>query len=98
MVKDLYGNFGLDIFEGKKNPTILSDKEFKKSISIISKIRTWFTGNSLYDYEENDTLSDILFKYIGNKKYGLVKNIESKFGKKGLEQLNRFGRMGYANL
>ena len=98
MVQDMYGTFGLDIFEGKEHLTILSDKEFKKSKSIISKIRTWFTGNSLYDFEDGDTLSDIVLKFMGNKKSGLVKDIETKFGKKGLEQLNRLGRMGYANL
>ncbi len=98
MVQDMYGTFGLDIFEGKENLTILSDKELKKSKSLISKIRTWFTGISLYDYEDGDTLGDIVFKYVGNKKSGLHKDIETKFGKKGLEQLNRFGRMGYVNL
>ena len=98
MVQNMYGTFGLDIFEGKKHLTILSNKEFKKSKSLISKIKTWFTGNALYDYEDGDTLGDIVFKFMGNKKSGLVKDIETKFGKKGLEQLNRFGRMGYVNV
>lgn len=98
IVQDMYGTFGLDMFEGKENLTILSDKELKKSKSLISRIKTWFTGISLYDYEEGDSLSDVVLKFMGNQKSGLVKGIETKFGKKGVEQLERFGRMGYANL
>lgn len=97
MVKDLYGTFGLDIYEGKKNLTILSENQLKKSKSLISKIRTWFTGFQLADYEEGDTLMTILSKYMHNNKSGLVKEIETKFGKKGTDALERFGLVGYVN-
>ena len=75
MVQDIYGTFGLDIFEGKEHLTILSDKELKKSKNLISRIKTWFTGISLYDYEEGDSLRKVILKYAGNKESGLVKDV-----------------------
>ncbi len=98
MVQDIYGTFGLDIFEGKEHLTILSDKELKKSKNLISKIKTWFTGISLYDYEEGDSLRKVVLKYAGNKESGLVKDVETKFGKKGLAELDKLYLQGYVSL
>ena len=98
VVKNLYGTFGLDIYEGKKDLTILSPKELKKSKDIWSKIKTWFTGNGLLDYEENDKLRDVVFKYAGNRNSGLVDDIEAKFGKRGVEELEHLYLLGYVHL
>ena len=87
-VKDLYGTFGLDLYEGKKNLTILSEKELKKSKSFISKIVNLITERELLDYKEGDTLTDVINKFIENKGNGFVKEIEKMFGKKGLSKLN----------
>lgn len=98
IVKDLYGSFGLDIFEKKEPITIMSEKEIKKSKSIISKIKTWFTGNSIVDFEEDDTLRDVVFKYAANKKSGLVSDVEKMFGKKGLESFESLRSVGYVEV
>ncbi len=87
MVQDMYGTFGLDIFQGKEHLTILTDKEFKKSKSFITKIVNSITEQELFDYKEVDTLTDIINKYIRNKKIGFVKDIENMFGRRGLEKL-----------
>lgn len=87
MVKDLYGSFGLDIYEGKKKLTIIYDTELKKSKSIMSRMKNLLMGNKLQDFEESDTLSDVLNKFIENKGNGFVKDIETMFGKKGLAKL-----------
>ena len=87
IVEDLYGNFGLDIYAGKKHLTILSDSELNESKNIISKMKNWLFGSKLQDFEEGDTLTDVLNKFINNKNNGLVKDIEKMFGKKGMAKL-----------
>ena len=94
-VKELYGSFGLDVYENKSHLTILSQRELKKSKSIIYKIKKWFFGSSIYDFQENDTLKDVVFKYAGNKEAGLIKDIETMFGKKGMESFESLRRLGY---
>ena len=98
VVKNLYGTFGLDIYEGKKDLTILSPEEVKKSKTLWSKIKTWFTGNRLLDYEDNDKLRDVVFKYAGNKNAGLVGDIRAKFGQRGVEELERLYLSGLVHL
>lgn len=88
MVQDMYGTFGLDIFEGKEHLTILTEKQLKKSKSFISKLVNIITERELLDYKEGDTLTDIINKFVDNKRSGLVKDIETMFGKKGLSKLN----------
>ena len=88
IVEDLYGNFGLDIYAGKKHLTILSDSELNKSKSVVSKMKNWLFGSKLQDFEEGDTLTDVLNKFINNKNNGLVKDIEKMFGKKGMAKLD----------
>ena len=98
LVQDLYGTFGLDIFLKKEPLTIVSDAERKKSKSLMSRIKTWFTGISLYDYEEGDSLKKVVLKYAGNKESGTVKEVETKFGKKGVEELDNLYLQGYVSL
>ena len=88
IVEDLYGNFGLDIFAGKKHLTILSDSELNKSKSFVSRMKNWLFSSKLQDFEEGDTLTDVLNKFINNKSNGLVKDIEKMFGKKGMAKLD----------
>lgn len=95
-IKRMYGDFGVDIFEGKKQPTILSEKE--KNPNFIKKIVRWFTGNAPLEYEEGDTMFDVVFKYIGNKKAGLEKDIEEKFGEEGIKKLRSLQRLGYVEV
>lgn len=93
-VRDLYGTFGLDILEKKQSLTIIS----KRDIGFLSKVKNWLTGNSFKDFEEGDTLKDVVFKYAGNKECGLVDDIETMFGKKGLKALESLARLGYIEL
>lgn len=63
----------------KKQPlTIIS----KRDNNFLSKVKSWLTGNAPIDFEEGDTLKDVVFKYAGNKESGLVYDIGTKFGKK----------------
>ena len=95
-IKRMYGDFGVDIFEGKKQLTILSEKE--KNPNFIEKIVRWFTGNAPLEYEEGDTMFDVVFKYTGNKKAGLEKDIEAKFGEEGIKKLHSLQRLGYVEI
>ena len=52
-------------------------------------------GDSLYDFQEKDTLKDVVFKYAGNKKAGLINDIEAMFGKKGMRAFESLCRLGY---
>lgn len=98
MVRKMYGTFGLDLYEGKEPLTILTDAERKKSKSIVSRIVSWFTGKSLQDYKEGDSLRRVVHKFIYNKESGLVKNVETMFGEKGKEKLDSLGLQGYVSL
>lgn len=95
-IKRMYGEFGVDIFEGKKQLTILSEKE--KNPNFIKRIVRWFTGNAPLEYEEGDTMFDVVFKYIANKKAGLEKDIETKFGEEGIKKLHSLQRLGYVEV
>jgi len=95
-IKRLYGDFGLDIYNGKSQLSILSEEE--KNPNIIKRIIHWFYGNSPVDYEAGDSLFTVVFKYVGNKKSGLEKDIEEKFGLKGLKKLESLRRMGYVDV
>lgn len=94
-VKTLYGDIGVDIFEGKEKITILSDKDYKKSQSFISKVIKWWNGNGKFDYEENDTIKDLVHKYACNQRYGTYQEIEEKFGKEGLRVADIFKVIGF---
>ena len=90
----MYGTFGLDIFEKKQPLTITS----KRDIVFLSKVKNWLTGNTFEDFEEGDTLKDVVFKYAGNKECGLIDDIRTRFGKKGLKALESLARLGYIEL
>ena len=94
-IKTLYGNIGVDIFEGKEKITILSDKDYKKSQSFISKVIKWLNGEGKLDYEENDSVKDLVHKYIYNQKFGTFEEIEEKFGKAGRNVVDIFRVIGY---
>ena len=92
-VRKLYGEIGVDIFEGRK-PTILSNEEIAESKKIINRIKAWWSGMSKFDYEEGDRLSDVILKYASNKKSGSVKDIEIMFGQVGVKELEVMRKMG----
>ncbi len=94
-VKTLYGDIGVDIFEGKKNITILSDKDYKKSQSFISKAIRWWSGKGKLDYEEKDSIKDLVHKYAYNQKFGTFDEIEQKFGKEGRRVSDIFKVIGF---
>ena len=94
-VRELYGSIGVDIFEGKDKITILSDKDFKKSQTLINRIKKWWSGKGKLDYEEKDSMKDLVHKYAYNEKQGTYAQIEEKFGKEGVRIANIFKVMGY---
>ncbi len=94
-VKTLYGDIGVDIFEGKEKITILSKEDYKKSQSFISKAIRWWSGKGKLDYEEKDSVKDLVHKYAYNQTSGTFDEIEEKFGKEGrrvaaIPNLNKF--------
>lgn len=94
-VKTLYGDIGVDIFEGKEKISILSDKDYKKSQSFVSKAIKWWSGKGKLDYEETDSIKDLVHKYAYNQKCGTFEEIEEKFGKEGRRVADIFKVMGF---
>jgi hypothetical protein len=94
-VRELYGSIGVDIFEGKDKITILSDKDYKKSQKLIPRIIKWWSGNGKYDYEEKDSMKDLVMKYGCNEGSGTYAQIEEKFGKEGVRIADIFKIIGY---
>ena len=93
-VRELYGELGVDIYNGKI-PTILSDTDKKRTKSLIYRIIKWWSGIGILDYEQSDRLRDVILKYGYNKKGGLVKDINRIFGSRGVAELETMSRMGY---
>ena len=93
-VKTLYGNIGVDIFEGKNKITILSKEDYNKSQTFLSKIRKWWNGNGKFDYEEQDSVKDLVLKYGCNNISGTYAEIEEKFGKEGRRVADIFKLIG----
>ena len=96
-VRKLYGDIGVDIYEGRK-PTILSEQDIKESKRLINRIKHWWSGFGKFDYEPQDRLRDIILKYGCNKKAGLVKDIEKIFGSEGVSELEHLRKMGYIEI
>ena len=96
-VKKLYGDIGVDIFEGRK-PTILSEDDIKESKKILNRIKAFWSGMGKYDYENGDRLRDVILKYAHNKNVGKVKDIENLFGESGVSELKFMAQMGYINI
>ena len=94
-VKKMYGDIGVDIFEGKDKITILSDKDLKKSQTLLSKIRKWWSGSGRLDYEEKDCVKDLVLKFGCNNHSGTYEEIEEKFGQEGRKVAEIFRIIGY---
>ncbi len=94
-VKKLYGDIGVDIFEGKDKITILSDNDYKKSRSLIGRMIEWWAGSSKFDYEEKDSIKDLVLKYGCNNVQGSYDEIEQKFGQEGIRVANIYKKIGY---
>ena len=98
-IRQNYGQLGVDIFQKEKKPSILTEKELEKShnkfYQIINRIRKFFGYVGKEDYAENDSLNQVMFKYIYNKKQGTNADIENVFGKKGIELFKIYKAMGY---
>ena len=98
-IRKNYGQLGVDIFLKEKKPSILTEAELKKKNKkinrIITKSKKFFGYVGKEEYVESDSLNQVMFKYIYNKKYGHDSDIEDVFGKKGMELFNIFKLQGY---
>ena len=93
-VRKLYGDIGVDIYEGR-TPTILSEQEIKDSKKLINRIKHWWSGMGLYEYEPKDRLRDVILKYGCNKQTGKVEDIKKIFGDDGVSELEIMRKMGF---
>ncbi len=98
-IRKNYGQLGVDIFQKEKKPSILTKKELKRTnnkfYKIFNQIKKFFGYVGKEDYAETDSLNQVMFKYIYNKKYGRDTDIEEVFGKKGMELFEVFKLQGY---
>lgn len=94
-VRRAYGSFGLDLYQGKDSVTILTKKQKEKTF--IDKVVKFFTGREYVDYEQNDTLFNVVLKYCCNNEVGLVADIKNKFGERGVDVLRRLQSLGYVS-
>lgn len=94
-VKTLYGDIGVDIFEGKDKITILSEEDYKQSNKLINKLIRYFSGKGKLDYDEKDSVKDLVLKYGYNNHRGTFDEIEEKFGQEGLRVAKLFKMMGF---
>lgn len=93
-VRKLYGDIGVDIFEGR-TPTILSEQDIKESKKLINRIKRWWSGRGKYEFEQKDRLRDVILKYGCNKEAGKVEEIKKLFGDAGVSELEAMRMMGY---
>lgn len=94
-IKEMYGDFGVDLFVGKETPSIINKRPQSKNpvVRFINRVRDYFSEKA--EYEPNDTMYRVVNKYIYNEKKGLTKDIEQKFGKGGMSVLRDMELMGY---
>lgn len=98
-IRQNYGQLGVDIFQKEKKPSILTEKELKRTnnkfYKVFNQIKKFFGYVGKEDYAETDSLNQVMFKYIYNKQYGRDTDIEEVFGKKGMELFEVFKLQGY---
>ena len=99
-VRELYGQIGVDILETNGKYVTLVKNKSSKLQSLLNKIITFLrlsteTKKNIYKYNEDDTLSDVMQKYMCNETSGTYDDILKMFGKRGIEQMETFKAMGY---
>lgn len=94
-IRQNYGQLGVDIFQNEKTPSILTANDNKTLNKFINRVKKFFGYVGKEDYKESDSLNQVIFKYIYNNKSGKNSDIETVFGKKGMELFNVFKTMGY---
>lgn len=99
-VRELYGQIGVDILETNGKYVTLVKNKSSKPQSLLNKIITFLrlsteTKKNIYKYNEDDTLSDVMQKYMCNETSGTYDDILKMFGKRGIEQMETFKAMGY---
>ena len=97
-VRKLYGQLGVDIFQKKEQISILDKKEQTPFRKFINRIKSNLGFRYPMDYSKKDSMSDVILKYMCNKKFGTTKELAEMFGEKGLEQLRRYQSVGYVEL
>ena len=94
-VRKLYGQLGVDIYQGKRNITILEPEKKRGLKYFINKVRYFLGTRYQKDYEPNDSLHVVVMKHIFNKGKVLDTDVKQKFGEKGLKKLESFIKLGY---
>ena len=93
-IQALYGELGVDVFE-KRKPISIIKKQHDNNIltNVYLKIKNFFATK--LEYSENDTVFDVVFKYIYNEKNVSSEDIEIRFGQRGLEEFETMKAMGF---
>ena len=93
-VRELYGQVGLDIFEGRK--VKLTDEQEVAPKSLKEKFINFFKKKQpQVRYEEHDSLFTLMHKYIYIHKSGNYSDFDKMFGKRGLEIAKTFEAIGF---
>ena len=99
LVRKLYGQIGVDIFESKGKSISLKKDKGVEPKSRIQKLANFFgigkNKTPEYKYDEDDTLSEVMQKYMCNETSGSYEDIKRLFGERGIEQMETFKAMGY---
>ena len=94
-VRELYGDFGVDLFVGKEKPSLIKEKNKSKNplVNLFNRVKDYFSPKA--EFEPDDTMFRVVHKYIFNEKSGHTKDIKQKFGKNGMDILHKMEIMGY---
>ena len=100
-IRHLYGQIGIDIFQGKTNISLknknVEQNFITKLLDKLSAIKDYIFDGGIEDYKPQDTLRNAMYKYMLFRPTFKDNEIYETFGEKGLLQLRKFYFTGIAD-